>query len=189
MNSFSRLPRVEYGDNHKLIALAPLYFIYFFFLFHKRFINSYLSKNNVTNNFSPFIPAKLDINGQIYESKKIENFLNGKNLTEYISFQNKEMQKSVMNILLLFEKNKIEVNALKDAHKQLVFEIINLFTSIYFNNANYDQSHFLKFIMDIKNMNDFYEQISLGKPFLFVFSEQDIEMIINFKLRLERIYN
>lgn len=197
LDDFIYLSSFDYIKNYKLIASAPLFLFYFFLLFQKRFINCFLSKKKDSNKYSPFYHAEFDKNSkenkeneedEENEIKKINNILDGKSLIEYISLQNNEMCKLVKMILLLYKDNMIDVKALKDIHK-LIYDVIIFFILIYNTNTNYDRAHFLSFMEKIKSLNDLYNQLSLGKPFIYYISKQDIEMIIDFKQRLETLYS
>ena len=194
IESFSRLSCIDYNGKHKLIKLAHLFLLYFFLIFQRRFINTFLSNENEPNRYSPFIHKKISIDGKEDKSNRVNNLLVGKDnkkisLTEYIGIQIKEMQKYVMIILSLFADKSADIKALEDADIQLIYDIISRFISIYSSHTGYDPTELLRFIEQIKSLNDFYMQLSLGKPLIYFVTEDDINLINIFKQRLDRLYS
>jgi hypothetical protein len=192
IDNFNKLPCLNYNTKQKLILLAPLYLLYFFFLCQRRFINIFLSpkKTEDTEQFSPFMHIKYDANGNEIKSERVLNILEGKSLTEYISIQNKDMQNNIKNILSLFEDNAADV---KESQYNdficLMNEIIDFFFGIYVSHVNYEQAIFLDFIEQIKNLNDLAARLSLGKPHVYFFSEDCLNTVIGFKQRTDSLYS
>lgn len=191
LDNFFHLSSLNYDNNNKLIAFAPLYLLYFFFLFQKKFINCFLSKKKDTNKYSLFDHVELDKDGKEIKKEKedeIDNILDEKNLTEYISSQNNKMRSLVTMILSLYKDDIIGIELIKNIHK-LVYEIITFFISVYYNNTYYDRAHLLSIIEKTKSLDDLYNQSPLEKPLKFYISKQHIGKIIDFRERLENFYS
>jgi hypothetical protein len=176
-----------------IIILAPLYLLYFFFLCQKRFINTFLHKDKKSeaNKYNLFFHQKYDEKNNAIESENVLKILDGKSLTEYINNKNKEMQNTIKKILVLFEDNITDLNAsLLNKHdiSQIMYDIITFFSDIYNSHVNYNQPHFVEFIGQIRSLNDLFNQLSLGIPFVFIISEDHINGIAKFNGRLDGIH-
>jgi len=186
---FSHLTYFDYVNKPRLIKISPIYLLYFFLLLQKRFINSFLSNTKDKNLYSPFIHEISVINNQQIISENVKNLLGDHSLTEFIGIQNKEILKTVMALLLLFKDNNINIKALQDKDIQLMYDILYHFINIHYLHSDYDKSHLLSFIKQIKSLNDLFNQLSLGKPFVYIITESHLNITIKLKQDLNTLYS
>jgi hypothetical protein len=147
-----------------------------------------MPKKKLSNaeSYSPFVHIKYNINGKEIVSEKVLNILDGKSLVEYINTKNNEIYNDIKKILLLFEDNTFDFNTdIYNDFIQLMYDIINIFFTIYSSHVDYTQPQFLDFLIHIKSLNDLYNQLSLGKPQIYCISEDHINNLIIFKQRVE----
>jgi hypothetical protein len=174
-----RLKHLSFNNMDKKetsIIIAPLFLLYFFFLFQKRFIKIYID-----HKIQLFKPAKMDVIDN-------ENNSDEENFTEIIWEINSDMLKKVKKILELFKSNIIDITALENLEfMHLVSGIIMLFKAIYTEQVNYNETVFWDFIKGIKSLDDLNKRLSFCKPLIFLISDDQISVINNFNNQLEVI--
>jgi hypothetical protein len=190
IEGLGHLSRYEYNRENKLIKIAPLYLLYFFFLFQKKFINIFIHDNTKSKriNCSPFVYSKITPPNEKMEDID-KSYNDPSNLITYIRDKNNEMLSETKNILELINDNIIELIALQNnSFNQLICKIIKFFINIYSSQVNYDNNKFLEILERINNLDDLYEQLSLGKPLIYHISEENINDIADFAQKLKGHY-
>jgi hypothetical protein len=178
--------------NHRYIFLAPLYLLYFFFLCQKRFLSIFMPQTKLSNteSYSPFMHVKYGKNGMEINSESVMKILDGKSLVEYFNNKNNETNNDIKKILMLFEDETLEFSIdIYNEFIQLMYEIILFFFNIYNSQVNYKLPDLFDFLEQIKSLNDLYKKLSLGKPQIYYISEDHINIVINFKTKIEILLN
>jgi hypothetical protein len=187
---FGRLSSFQYDRRYNVITISPLCLLYFFLLVQSRFINTFLPDKTESNggHYNLFIHGNYDMNGNFITSVKVLKILDGRSVTEFISIQNKEMKNILKNILAIYKDKLLFENIVPyDDIIGIMYEVINVFIGIYKDHVNYKESHLFDFLAQVKSLNDFYEQLSLGKPHAYVVSEDSINAIQICKQRLDTL--
>jgi hypothetical protein len=96
------------------------------------------------------------------------------------------MKNILKKILALYNDKLFSENMVPyDELISIMYETINIFISIYKDHVNYQESHLFDFLAQVKSLNDFYEQLSMGKPHTYMVSEIHINSILISKQRLD----
>jgi hypothetical protein len=182
-----KLHNQSYNNKNKLIIIAPLYLLYFFLLLQKRFINIFINDKKISSaiEFTPFRYTK-----NVKLAKNINDSNEDLKLTKYILEENNNMLNSTKKILENFDRNLYEITSLQNTNpKILLCDIIGFFTKIYITQVSYDASYLAEFMKDISNLNELYAKLSLWKPVLFYFTEDDKNIMEDWNQKLEIYYS
>jgi hypothetical protein len=184
-----KLSVFDFSGNNKYIELAPLYLALFFLICQRRFLYIF------NKTLSPFRHSYYDKNNEPIINDGVRNMLDKMSLDNFLKYYNEELKKAVKDIIEISLNPNIEINHILNSNPlDLANNIISLFFNIYSMQVDLSESKYLKFMESVKSLDDLFEKLSIGEPYLFIITEDNIKNIImvyqktlNFKSSLLRL--
>jgi hypothetical protein len=168
-----KLSVFDFSRNNKYIELAPLYLALFFLICQRRFLYTF------NKTLSPFRHSYYDKDNRPIINEGVHNMLDKMTLDNFLKYYNNELKKEVKEIIEISLNPNIEINHILNSNPiDLANNIIFLFFNIYSMQVDLSESNYLKFMENVKSLDDLFEKLSIGEPYLFIITEDNIKNII-----------